>query len=219
MWDLSCPTRDRTHNPYIGSMESQPLGHQGSPNVSFLDHQNNVAIQSRSIITLHFYFLYNSSITFFCFIIYVYLFASLFMWKKWQPTEVFLPEKFYGQKSPLGYSPWDCKELDTTELLSTSICCIFLHTPSMGPQSKSSRNCCWMSVEWVQGLWLLGVENMKYAKVIISLLSLLPLHDWGSLLSNLNTNMSQNPFLFNRPWQPFFVGFINHSEGCLISPL
>ena len=152
IWDLSCPTRDRTHNPYIGSMESQPLGHQGSPNVSFLDHQNNVAIQSRSIITLHFYFLYNSSITFFCFIIYVYLFASLFMWKKWQPTEVFLPEKFYGQKSPLGYSPWDCKELDTTELLSTSICCIFLHTPSMGPQSKSSRNCCWMSVEWVQGL-------------------------------------------------------------------
>ena len=115
MWDLSSPTRDWTHNPYIGSTESQPLGHQGNPNVSFLDHQNNVAIQSHSIITLHFYFLYNSSITFFCFIIYVYLFASLFMWKKWQPIAVFLPEKLFGQRSPSGYSPWDCKELDTTE--------------------------------------------------------------------------------------------------------
>ena len=39
MWDLSSPTRDWTHNPYIGSTESQPLGHQGNPNVSFLDHQ------------------------------------------------------------------------------------------------------------------------------------------------------------------------------------
>ena len=27
------------------------------------------------------------------------------MWKKWQPTAVFLPEKFYGQRSPSGYSP------------------------------------------------------------------------------------------------------------------
>ena len=93
MWDLSCPTRDWTHNPYIGSTESQPLGHQGSPNVSFLDHQNHVAIQSHSIITLHFYFLYNSSITFFllyylclfiCFIVYVKEMAtnwSILAWK------------------------------------------------------------------------------------------------------------------------------------------
>ena len=27
--------------------------------------------------------------------------------KKWQPTPVFLPEKFHGRRSLVGYSPWD----------------------------------------------------------------------------------------------------------------
>ena len=42
--------------------------------------------------------------------------SSLHQWsRKWQPTLVFLPGKFYGQKSLAGYSPWGCTELDTTE--------------------------------------------------------------------------------------------------------
>ena len=32
--------------------------------------------------------------------------------EKWQPTPVFLPEKFHGQRSLVVYSPWSCKELD-----------------------------------------------------------------------------------------------------------
>ena len=35
--------------------------------------------------------------------------------RKWQPTPVFLPGKFHGQRSQVGYSPWSLKELDTTE--------------------------------------------------------------------------------------------------------
>ena len=38
--------------------------------------------------------------------------------RKWQPTPVFLPGEFHGQKSLVGYNPWGCKELDTTEGLS-----------------------------------------------------------------------------------------------------
>ena len=39
-------------------------------------------------------------------------------WKrKWQPVPVFLLEKFQGQRSLAGYSPWVCKESDTTEHL------------------------------------------------------------------------------------------------------
>ena len=34
---------------------------------------------------------------------------------------VFLPGQSYGQRSLAGYSPWDCKELDTTEQLNTRI--------------------------------------------------------------------------------------------------
>jgi len=29
--------------------------------------------------------------------------------RKWQPTPVFLPEKFHGQRSLAGYSPWGHK--------------------------------------------------------------------------------------------------------------
>ena len=37
-------------------------------------------------------------------------------WKrKWQPIPVFLPGKFYGERSLAGYSPWGCKESDMTE--------------------------------------------------------------------------------------------------------
>ena len=32
---------------------------------------------------------------------------------------VFLPGKFHGWRSLAGYSPWDCKESDMTEKLST----------------------------------------------------------------------------------------------------
>ena len=37
---------------------------------------------------------------------------------KWQPTPVFLPGKSHGQRS-LSYRPWDLRESDTTEWLST----------------------------------------------------------------------------------------------------
>ena len=35
--------------------------------------------------------------------------------REWQPAPVLLPEKFHGQKSVVGYSPWGLKESDTTE--------------------------------------------------------------------------------------------------------
>ena len=34
--------------------------------------------------------------------------------RKWQPTPVFMPGKFRRQRSLEGYSPWVCKESDTT---------------------------------------------------------------------------------------------------------
>ena len=37
--------------------------------------------------------------------------------ERWQPTPVFLPGISHGQRSLVGYSPWSCKESDTTEQL------------------------------------------------------------------------------------------------------
>ena len=40
-------------------------------------------------------------------------------WKrKWQLSPAFLPGKFRGPRSLAGYSPWGCKDLDSTEWLS-----------------------------------------------------------------------------------------------------
>ena len=40
-------------------------------------------------------------------------------WRRaWQPTPVFLPGESHGQRSLAGQSPWDRKELDTTEQLT-----------------------------------------------------------------------------------------------------
>ena len=39
-------------------------------------------------------------------------------WKRaWQPTPVFLPEEFHGQRSLVDYSPWGHKEFDMTEAI------------------------------------------------------------------------------------------------------
>ena len=39
-----------------------------------------------------------------------------FPWRrKWQSTPVLLPGKFHGWRSVVSYSPWGCKESDTTE--------------------------------------------------------------------------------------------------------
>ena len=45
--------------------------------------------------------------------------------RKWQPTPVFLPGKFHGQRSLAGYRPWGHKQLDTTEHVHA---CIHTHT-------------------------------------------------------------------------------------------
>ena len=44
--------------------------------------------------------------------------------RKWQPTPGLLPGKFHGLRSPVGYSPWGCKESDTTEGLHFHFHCL-----------------------------------------------------------------------------------------------
>ena len=47
--------------------------------------------------------------------------SGRFHWKRtWQPTPVFLLGESHGQRSLVGYSPWCCKESDTTERLSNN---------------------------------------------------------------------------------------------------
>ena len=62
-------------------------------------------------------------------------------WKrKWQPTPVFLRGKSHGHRSLESYSPWDCKESDTTE----NACMIFhfcIHTRTYQSVSSVAQLC------------------------------------------------------------------------------
>ena len=52
-------------------------------------------------------------------------------WRRaWQPTRAFLPGESHGQRSLVGYSPWGCKKLDTTEVTEH------------GAWHRQSRGCC-----------------------------------------------------------------------------
>ena len=64
--------------------------------------------------------------------------------RKWQPTPVFLPGEFYGQRSLVGSSPWGCKESDTTERLALT------HSWCM---------CVWVLSHFSQTLWLYGAQQ------------------------------------------------------------
>ena len=52
------------------------------------------------------------------------------LWRrKWQSIPVFLPGKSHGQRRLVGYSPWGCKEADTTEWIRThAVRSEYLHT-------------------------------------------------------------------------------------------
>ena len=41
--------------------------------------------------------------------------------REWLPDPVFLPGEFHKLRSLVGYSPWGCKELNTTERLTLSL--------------------------------------------------------------------------------------------------
>ena len=45
-----------------------------------------------------------------------YPWVGMISWRReWLPTPIFLSGEFHGQRSLVGYSPWDCRELETTE--------------------------------------------------------------------------------------------------------
>ena len=48
--------------------------------------------------------------------------SARFPWRKeWQPTPVFLPGEFHGQRSLTGYSPRSRRKLDTTKRLTVIV--------------------------------------------------------------------------------------------------
>ena len=66
--------------------------------------------------------------------------------RKWQPTPVFLPGEFHGQRSMVAYSPWGRKESDTTQWVTlwrvnpwkeVTMCQTLLNWSSLQPYETS----------------------------------------------------------------------------------
>ena len=74
--------------------------------------------------------------------------------RKWQPTPVFLPGEFLGQRSLTGYSPWGCKASDTTERLTHK------HTHTFWLLRIQSRG--WVVWKDVRMTVLLKVQERKW---------------------------------------------------------
>ena len=58
--------------------------------------------------------------------------------REWQPTSVFLPGEFHGQKSLAGCSPWGRRESDTTEHTHT----LLLYVSQLHSHAKEHQTWC-----------------------------------------------------------------------------
>ena len=59
--------------------------------------------------------------------------------RKWQPTPVFLPEKFQGQRTLVGYSPWGCKSVRHNLVTKQQLRIIQLISQTRLPSGASSK--------------------------------------------------------------------------------
>ena len=86
--------------------------------------------------------------------------------RKWQPTPVFLPGESHGQRSLVGYSPWGCKESDTTEQLHfhLSLSCI-------GEGNSNLLQCSCLENPSHGGAWWAAVYGVAQSRTRLKRLS------------------------------------------------
>ena len=85
-------------------------------------------------------------------------------WRRiWQPTPVFLPGKFHGQRSLVGYSPWGHKDLEITEQQHTEV---RKWDSEFSKSNKGLDKLCSLSFG-------VTIENERYA-ISLSLASIFP---------------------------------------------
>ena len=92
---------------------------------------------------------------------------SPFCWRRqWHPTPVLLPGKSHGWRSLVGCSPWDHKELDTTEWLH------FHFSPScIGERNGNPLQCSCLENPRGGGAWWAAVYGVAQSQTRLKRLS------------------------------------------------
>ena len=107
--------------------------------------------------------------------------------RKQEPTPIFLPGEFHGQRSLAGYSPWGCKDLDTTEwlLLTTGLAaaaakslqsCLTLYDPvdgsppgSLVPGILQARTLEWVAISFSSAWkWKVKVKLLSHVPLFVT---------------------------------------------------
>ena len=88
----------------------------------------------------------------------------------WQPTPVFLPGESHGQRSLADYSPWGCKESDTSEVTEHARVCLDEQDTARRREAVSTaevkavpgRGPCWTpwALSWAGG-WVGGWSRCR----------------------------------------------------------
>ena len=112
-------------------------------------------------------------------------------WSQWHPTPVLLPGESHGWRSLVGWSPWGCEELDTTEWLPFhfSLSCI-------GEGNGNPLQCSCLENPRDGGVWwaavygvaqsrtrLKWVSSSSYSLIIFHIMSSFPLLDIKIVIS------------------------------------
>ena len=103
---------------------------------------------------LLFLYVTNTSIDFF-----LYYISTNNGERKWQPTPVFLPGESHGQRSLVGYSPWGCKEVDTTEAETPILWPPHAKSWLIGKDSDAGRDWGPRRRRWQRMRWLDGITD------------------------------------------------------------
>ena len=103
--------------------------------------------------------------------------------RRWQPTPVFLPGKFHGQRSLAGYNSQGHKELDTTEQLS-------IQRESGCPELNKKPK-----VQTEMRLGLLTASMHLFAHLCKKYLFCVPIISWALLQALGNSNKQENEIL------------------------
>ena len=145
--------------------------------------------------------------------IYVCVYVYMYWRRKWQPTPVFLPGKFHGQRSLVGYSPWSCKvrhDLATKQKMYICVC--------MKAKVLFTQSC---SILSFHGLWP--------ARLLCPWNSSARILEWvfQSLLQGIVPTQGSNPGLLHCRWilyclshqgSPRILEWLAPSPGKLPSP-
>ena len=84
--------------------------------------------------------------------------------REWLSTPVFLPVESHGQRSLVGNSPWNCKELDRTKWLTLSLTTIQPWTRCQYPHGWSAKFICNPEINTPSALLVIygHVQSRKY---------------------------------------------------------